>query len=491
MVNIVEPRKDQLYSSFKSYVECVVITLREKLSRKTDPNRNIDLAHIDQASRLRSITENLENSKEFRNLVSNFSIALGREAKEGGKERHALKNFFRRSGLYLGISEGKPLNVDESFERISSVFSERRIKITNLRLIEEVYFPEEAINFDEFGIERFSKAKFDELVDNRLNSVFYPYAQLDTDKLCHYWFIKEEKYKKAEQKDFFSIDLGITWDELFRVSRTFPDRVIQLLTLFDWETKWIAETDDIKQDTGWLRFSTPIRLYMTDDIFQNPYPCPNLSGLEFLPYFDATGEEIGEAPTFPIDLEKDELERLKSYVRETQRFLNTVNLEECEWEFINVAMGYLAKAFTTDGLEQLLWHVTVLDALLGESNEVVGSLKRRLPNIFGKTEAEKKKIRKTIDELYTFRSDLVHGNIFKNDIFQGHLREARRIARNSLVWFLDFLTIIHKELARDNIPLKNYPKRGDFLILLDSEKSDLERLGILMQKLPKTFPNLS
>lgn len=487
----MEPWKDQLHNSFKSYVEYVASNFKGKSLKEKDSHKSLYVAHIDQASRLRSITENLENSKEFRNLVSNFSIAFGREPKERGKERHALKNFFRRSGLYLGISERKPLNVDESFDRISSVFGERRIKVTNLRLIEEVYFPEEAIAFEGFGIERFSKAKLDELVDNRLNSVFYPYARLDTDKLSHYWFIKEEMYKKREHKDFFSIDLGITWDELFRVSRTFPDRVMQLLTLFDWETKWIAETDDIRQDTGWLRFSTPIRLCMTDDIFENPYPCPNLSGLEFLPYFDATGEEIGEAPTFPIDLEKDELERLKSYVRETQRFLNTVNLEECEWEFLNVAMGYLAKAFATDGLEQLLWHMTVLDALFGESNEVVGSLKRRLPNIFGKTEPEKKKFRKTIDELYTFRSDLVHGNIFKNDIFQGHLREARRIARNSLVWFLKFLTIIHEELAQENIPLKNYPKRGEFLILLDSGKSDLERLKILMEKLPKTFPNLS
>jgi hypothetical protein len=486
----MEPWKDQLRESFKSYVEYAALNLKRDPLKEREPDKQIYLARIDQASRLRSITENLEDSKEFSNLVSNFSIALGREAKKGGKERHALKNFFRRSGVYLGISEGKPLNVDEVFERLSSVFGTRTIKIINLRLIEEVYFPEAAIDFGGFGIQCFSKAELDELVDNRLNSVFYPHAQLDTGKLSHYWFIREEKYKRAVEKDLFLEDLGITWDELFRVSRTFPDMVMQLLTLFDWETKWIPETDDLKQDRGWLRFSTPIKLCMTDDIFETPYPCPNLSGLQFSPYYDAlTGEEIGEAPSFLIDLEKEELERLRSIVIKVQGFVNNVDLGECGWGFLNIAMGYLAKAFTTDGLEQLLWHMTVLDALFGESNEVVGSLKRRLPNIFGRTEPEKKKIRKTIDELYTFRSDLVHGNVFKNEIFQGHLREARRIARNSLVWFLEFLTTIHEELTRANIPMKNYPKRKQFLFLLDSEKSDIERFKILIQSLPKDFPD--
>lgn len=480
-----------MYKSFTAYIEYAAITLKERLSREIDTKRTIHLAYIDQASRLRSITEELENSKEFKTLASNFSIALGREQKEGGKEYYALRNFFRRSGLYLGIFDGKAVNVDELFDKLSSVFRERLVRVVTLRLIEEVYFPEESIEFGGFTIQRFSKAEWDELVGNRINSVFYPYAQFDTDKLCEYWFIKEESYKKTEQKDFFLMELGITWGDLFRVSRTLPDRVMQLLALFDWESEWIAETDDIKQDIGWLRFSTPVTIRLIDDIFETPYRCPDLSSLEFLPCYDPMGEEIGEAPSFPINLGEKDLERLRTIVMEVQGFVNSVNFEECGWEFLNVAMGYLAKAFTSDDLEQLLWHMTVLDALFGESNEVVESLRRRVANVFGKNETEKKTLRKTIRDLYTFRSDLVHGNVFKNEIFKGHLREARRIARNSVVWVLNFLAIIHKELAQENIPLENYPKRGEFLSLLDFNKSGLERLRMLVEKLPKNFPNLS
>jgi len=486
----MEPWKDQLRESFKSYVEYVALNLREERLKENEPDKQIYLAHIDQPSRLRAIIERMENSVEFKNLLSSFSTALGRDPKKAIKERYGMQTFFRRSKLYLNISEGKAVSIEDVFDKLCSVFNERQIKIVSLRLIEQVYFRDDLIDFGTFRIERFSKAELDELVGNQVNSIFYPYARLDTDKLCYYWFIKEESYERRKKGGFFLIHIG-DWDDFFRVSRTFPDRTIQLLALFDWETKWVAKTDDIKQDTGWLRFSTPITLNVTDDNFETPSPSPDLSGLEFLPYSDAMGEEIGEAPTFPIHLEKDELERLKKIVIETKRFLDTIDLTECDLEFLNIAMGYLGKAFFTDGLEQLLWHMTVLDALFGERDEVIGSLKRRISNIFGKTEKARKEIRSKVDDLYKFRSDLVHGNIFKEEVFQGHLRIARTFARNSLLWFLNLLSTIHAELARAGIPLENYPKRKEFLMLLDSEKSDLERFRILIQNLPEDFPDHS
>lgn len=37
-----------------------------------------------------------------------------------------------------------------------------------------------------------------------------------------------------------------------------------------------------------------------------------------------------------------------------------------QWHFIEIAWGYFIKAYFADGLEQLLWHITTLEALLGE-----------------------------------------------------------------------------------------------------------------------------
>ena len=90
-------------------------------------------------------------------------------------------------------------------------------------------------------------------------------------------------------------------------------------------------------------------------------------------------------------------------------------------------MGYFVKAFFTDsfekGLEQLLWNITALEALLGEKNDdLTESLARRISTILGTTKKEKKKIKKQFKELYNFRCALVHGIHFKEEIYIGHLR---------------------------------------------------------------------
>jgi hypothetical protein len=47
---------------------------------------------------------------------------------------------------------------------------------------------------------------------------------------------------------------------------------------------------------------------------------------------------------------------------------------------------------TNDDLDQILWHMTVLEALLGERNEVTKSIRRRICNIPGSTKEERGKI---------------------------------------------------------------------------------------------------
>jgi hypothetical protein len=132
--------------------------------------------------------------------------------------------------------------------------------------------------------------------------------------------------------------------------------------------------------------------------------------------------------------------------------------------------------------------MAVIEILYGEKIVVEESLKRRVSKIFGKTENERVAIRKKIDELYEFRSDLVHGKKIGKQIYEGHLREARIYARKSLLWFITFLSIIHEDLKEKQIPFDKYPDRRELLILLDN--IDLERLGLVIQSLPPEFPNI-
>jgi len=488
--------KDQLYKSFVSYVKYAKPYLRQKFPVPKEGDQKIRIAHIDRSFWLRSICKNIEGSREFNNLVSDFSVACGgkpvKKVEKGSwvsMEQNAIQNFFRRSKLYLKIAEGKSINIDNYFEQLCSAFNERQVKVIRLWLLDSVYFSESIIDFGNFKIQRFSKEELDALVDNQLNHIFYPFAELGTDILSHYWFIREESSENIKGIDYV---IPISFDEVFRVPRNFPDRVIQLLALFDWEEVGIGGYQDkFDEHAGWEAFSTPIAIGITDNVFASPHPSPDLSKLEFFPFPTGPDGEIVEGPQFYHHIGKGQLERLKEIVEKSQEFLQSIDLKECNWEFLDIAMGYLAKAFFAEGLEQLLWHMTVLEALFGEKNKVMEPIRKRLGYIFGKTNKERKAIGNKFDELYDFRSGLVHGNKYEKRAYWGHLREARKLARKSLLWFLTYLSAIHQELAREQKPLRDYPKKEEIQTMLDFNKEALQRIGFLIEKLPMNFPNIN
>lgn len=130
----MEPLKDRLYKSFKSYIEYATSYFRLRLLKEKQMDEKIYIAYFDHPSWLRSIIERAENSKEFNNLVLNFSVALGRKPKKldidsevSVEEHRAIKTFFRRSKFYLKMSEERPINIDNFFERLWSAFDERQV----------------------------------------------------------------------------------------------------------------------------------------------------------------------------------------------------------------------------------------------------------------------------------------------------------------------------------------------------------------------------
>jgi hypothetical protein len=67
----------------------------------------------------------------------------------------------------------------------------------------------------------------------------------------------------------------------------------------------------------------------------------------------------------------------------------------------------------------------------GLDTGLTNTLKRRIAAVFGGPEDERKRLKKQFDKLYSFRSDLVHGNAKLGDreIMKGHLAESRDFAR--------------------------------------------------------------
>lgn len=472
--------KDHLYQSFISYFEQAKLHFKTSVFNKRTDN----VAYISRPHQICTIVEQLEKSEEFSRLVSDFSVAFGGEpinksvlssvswGRSESIPRYRLKNFFRCSKLYIKFFENNFEDVDVYFGHLWSVSNGRKVETTYFRLLEGVSFPESDIDFGKFKIQKFSKSELDKLDDNQLNLVFYPYAELDTKELQNYWFIVEKSYKTYQKIEEWPEIL----DESLLVSRTFPDRTIQLLSLFEWENKsFISGDDNDDMMLGWLKFSVPWSFHISDDIFENPSRIQDLPELPCLHHFDTQGNEVGTSLEFYFDLETDDLENLKSIVEKAIVFFDSIDLEKCKWAFLSRAMGYFAKAFVKeeDKLEELLWHITVLDILIGEKNGVVDNIRRRLGIIYGnKNKKEITDVRKKFTELYDFRSDLVHGKSLEKDgkqkkIYLGHLKSARTLARNTLIWFIDTLAFIHSELSRHSISFEDYPQRDELLLIFD------------------------
>lgn len=480
--------KVHLYQSFISYVEQAKLHFKSSVFDKRTDN----VVYISRPYQICTIVEQLEKSEEFSRLVSNFSVAFGGKPinksvlssasyyRTDSIPRYRLKNFFRRSKLYIKFFENNFDDVDVYFEHLWSVSNERKVETTFFRLLEGVSFPESDIDFGKFKIQNFSKSELDKLVDNELNQIFYPYAVLDTKELQNCWFIVDKSYKTYPKIDEWPEK---ALDESLLVSRTFPDRTIQLLSLFEWGNKSLTSGDDNDDKIfGWLKFSVPWSFHISDDIFENPSHIQDLPELPYSPYFDTQGNEVGMSPVFYFDLETDDLENLKSIVKKALAFFDSIDLEKCKWTFLSRAMGYFAKAFfTKDKFEELLWHITVLDILLCEKNRVMDNIRRRLGIIYGEKNKKKvKAVRKKFTELYDVRSDLVHGNsLVKKDgkqkeIYFGHLKSARILARDTLIWFIDTLAFMHSELRSHSISLEDYPQRDELLFIFDFHIKNLK-----------------
>ena len=179
---------------------------------------------------------------------------------------------------------------------------------------------------------------------------------------------------------------------------------------------------------------------------------------------------------------------MEERLREFSERLGDIDQHQPQWRFALTALGFLTKAMRTRGLEQLLWHITAIEAILGQKSDGLTSLlKRRIGAIFGGSESDMRGIRKRFSTLYEYRSDLVHGNAELDDrrIVQGHLAESRDLARGVVAWATGLLAHAARThpAGRESIP-----SREDLLLLLDMTARSRSSVASLLPKLPPEFP---
>lgn len=404
----------------------------------------------DKKRHLGDLVKDIEESSEFHALVQATSAEFGHTGNYRNESawQRAVGNVLRRSGYYINILEKKLHDVHDvsaEFEKYIHAFRSSERKISYLALLEYVSFEQgyysrqDDIDCGHFQIKRFSRDELDAVLGNSINEIFYPWAVVDLDQITDYWFIFVQQTITVTEI-VPPANLGIKGSRLklparcplySRIERTYIPRpfpellepVIKLLALFDWPTSYgwggVGESAE-----GWNRFNIPLVLTVTDSLYKAPNRTPPFERLWKEMEFDQTGNEIGEYPVILISLNEQETESLITFVKRTHEILQKLDFEKYEWHFFEIALDMFVKAFFADGLEQLLWHITAIEALLGERGRgLKEKLARRTASILGRTDRERNGFYERFRKLYVFRSDLVHGNQFKEDVYSEHLRE--------------------------------------------------------------------
>jgi hypothetical protein len=451
-----------------------------------------------RAAPLRGVVEDLETGAEFKELVAEVRLAFSADEYHGRDEAlwaFALRTFLRRSGYYLDLSEGKTLAHEDVIRRLADACRRQSKQVTYLAPMEYLYLGCDLMTFKRFMIRRFQKAELEGMLQQSVNEVFYPWAYVrDVGKLTWYSMIV---VSEAEPMDRVA-SLGAGLAELGKITLRYTRypgiaSALQHLTLVDWEAPRAQGPGHTPAEwEQWERFSVPFVMRLTDDLLSAPAQAPDLSILTTEPVFNPyTGEEEGERPSSSIHLNEKESEGLRSYLERIEDLLERVMPHSATWPFFERAQGFVTKAFFTYELEQLLWHMAALEALLGENREgITDRIARRIGSILGPTAAEQKAIRKQFKELYDFRSDLVHGDEFGKQIWEGHLRDARNLTRRVMLWFLHLMASIEPQVLPGERPAA-LPNREELLLLLDLESSARARVSGLLTGVPAGFPHVT
>jgi hypothetical protein len=433
----------------------------------------------------------LEKSPEFISLSKCTLQEFNKDKSFAGIWQHHITTFFRWSGLYEKIFERENL----SREEICSLY-ERELKAesgqwTYFAPVELLQFPEQPLTFGNFTIRSFTAEELNTLLRQRTCKLFYPWAVVDLYRLSQFWMIvcTEEK----------PIHAGLTlWADQIRPKYSpFSGKLknaFRILSLYKWRAPY--QTDEnmlLSADTQGIQSlnvypSLPFTIQIPQGCLQNPPAAPDLSELPMEPIIDNDGEEVGEHPYFAFDISGNENE-FREFVRNTDALIEKIRRVP-HWQFMDVALSFMEKAFTDHGLEQLLWNITAVEALMGEQGSgLTNRLMKRVSYILGNNDAEIAQIKRVFQKLYDLRSQFIHGNVKLLDpkVVHYDLAQAREMARQTALWMLAYLNHVLSECEKIKTEL---PSRENLLAVLNLDKKSRTQTANILTCLPNSFPRV-
>ncbi len=470
-------RENSVWEAFNKYV----VAFREAYrSGKLEGESGLALL----GGKLEAIVHHLEKSKEFLSLVREIDANY---PKKPHSSFQRVRNFFRRSGFYISVEKNEPQDDKQLFKQFSFACRESKFKRILLAPLEGVSFFQDVLDFDDFQIRRFSQTELSNILSQEINHVFYQNATIDVPFISQYWYLYYSD----------TIDVGDKFGVTFYFDPKVPlqfttfsptiEKMLHSLVLHNWE----GELQEFKREDdillNWLGFNIPISIEIIDCPLYYPSPLPTTEHLkkQYVKNIGESGYEI--RPWFYHELNQDQTQGFSLNVNKNKKMLDALQESKDTWPFLTLALGFLTKAFFSNGLEELLWHITTIEALLGQHEEVRKNILTRGKRILAETQEQRKQIRKRFDNLYDIRCDLVHGNVSSNTALLVHLREARSFARQITNWFINFLYSIVIEYEKDG-KLESLPRREDILRMIDMDSIARVNTRKLLPKIDEKFP---
>lgn len=475
----------------------------QKRREKSDIQGRVRLL-LDEEELLRRAVKSLEESQDFSELAKATAQDYHEdefETRISGKWEMHAQAYFRLSGLYLSLSKGQAPPLSEVIEHYRAAFQAESHIVTHLAPLEFVGFSEDVIDCGGFQIRRFTREELDAILKNPVKKIFYERAYIDSKEIEDYWFlhVKEKVPAKEPGRTIVVLDARVTSSY-----SQYPQAVQAALTrlaLYNWGSNPYGpptKTLQAKYDAwdGPFRPHIPFVISCSDCLIEWPRRGPDLTELVKVPVFDpVTGEELGEEPSRGWWDERD----LEAFVRHCGTLIARLQSYRGQWGFVETALGFFVKGFTAPprpmelpgegGLEQLLWYITAIEAVLGQKVDagLTKLLLTRVSKVLGRTKEERKDYYRRFDTLYTFRSDLVHGNagLASKEIYLGHLSEARDFSRGVVLWMLGYLNHVAEHLPAGS---QAVPSREDLLAVLDMGADSRQHTAGVLQNLPTTFP---
>ena len=383
--------------------------------------------------------DNLLAEPAFVSLSELCSLLYG-----GGKSVIGLSNSLRSLGLPCGLPEAQAnlaLGLSTAAEALQLALTRKkstRRYLCPLDLADDL----PTLTFGESQVARFSAAELEELFDAPKLSRNFPTMPLDVDRLSQFhWLVVKEEIDldprlEARAVPLMFTDMSKDFGEIDPHLGRFPPAVesaLFFLLLAPWED-WST-----MPDVDWRGFRIPWIYTVDEDLFVRPARPPTADSLTLEPWIveDKSGEEI--------ELERPTKLRLEGLAVATlQLFTDT------RWTELQVARGtplfetpiahFLVRAFLSDGMDEIMAHMTAIEAALGLQADYRSKPKsdlhrkisatNRVAARLGALLADPQAI-KDYRDLFELRSAFVHGRAGLQTVSTTRRILARSLARRA------------------------------------------------------------